>query len=81
MIKTFIFKAGFDNQVFFNGVGEPYKNYCFELIDTHGIKITETIRIHNYLTNEQAQNKINKHLNKIMKSYLETKNQNLHLYK
>lgn len=81
MNKTFILKAGFDNQVYLNGKGEPYKNYCFELIDKHGIKITETIRINNYLTTEQAQNKINKHLNKILKSYLETKNQNLHLYR
>lgn len=81
MNKNFILKSWYHKNHFINGNGEPYKNYCFELIDKHGIKITETIRIHNYLTNEQAQNKIDKHLNKLIKSYQEVKKQNLHLYK
>lgn len=81
MNKTFILKHGYHENHFINGNGEPYKKYCFELIDKNGIKITEIIRIQNYLTKEEIQNKIDKHLNKLIKSYQEVKKQNLHLYK
>ena len=81
MNKNFILKSGYHKNHFINGKGEPYKNYYFELIDKQGNKITEIIRIQNYLTNEQIQNKINKRLNKLIKSYQEVKKQNLHLYK
>ena len=81
MNKNFILKSGYHKNQFINGNGEPYKNYCFELIDKKGIKITETIRIQNYLTNDEIQNKIDKHLNKLIKSYQKLKKQNLHLYK
>lgn len=81
MNKTFILKSGYHKNHFTNGNGEPYKKYYFELIDKNGIKITENIRIQNYLTNEEIQNKINKHLNKLIKSYQEVKSKNLHLYK
>ena len=81
MNKNFILKSGYQKNQFINGHGEPYKKYFFELIDKNGIKITETIKIQNYLTNEEIQNKINKHLNKLIKSYQEVKKQNLHLYK
>lgn len=81
MNKNFILKSGYHKNHFINGNGEPYKKYCFELIDTNGIKIIEIIRIQNYLTNEEIENKINKHLNKLIKSYQEIKSKNLHLYK
>ena len=81
MNKNFILKSGYQKNHFINGNGESYKNYYFELIDKNGIKITEIIRIQNYLTNEEAQNKIDKHLNKLIKSYQEIKSKNLHLYK
>ena len=81
MNKNFILKSGYHKNHFINGNGEPYKIYCFELIDKKGIKITQTIKIQNYLTNEEAQNKINKNLNKLIKSYQEIKSKNLHLYK
>ena len=81
MNKNFILKSGYKKNIFINGNGEPYQKYFFELIDKNGIKITEIIRIQNYLTNEQIQNKINKHLNKLIKSYQEIKSKNLHLYK
>ena len=81
MNKNFILKSGYHKNQFINGNGEPYKNYCFELIDKKGIKITETIKIQNYLTNAEIQNKIDKHLNKLIKSYQKLKKQNLHLYK
>ena len=81
MNKNFILKSGYHKNHFINGNGEPYKNYFFELIDQKGIKITQTIKIQNYLTKEQIQNKIDKHLNKLIKSYQEIKNKNLHLYK
>ena len=81
MNKNFILKSGYQKNHFINGNGEPYKNYCFELIDKNGIKIIEIIRIQNYLSNEEKQNKIDKHLNKLIKSYQEVKKQNLHLYK
>ena len=81
MNKTFILKSGYHKNRFINGNGESYKNYCFELIDKNGIKITQTIKIQNYLTKDQIQNKINKHLNKLIKSYHEIKSKNLHLYK
>ena len=81
MNKNFILKCGYHKNNFINGNGEPFKKYCFELIDKKGIKITQTIRIQNYLTNEQIQNKINKHLNKLIESYQKVKKQNLHLYK
>ena len=81
MNKNFILKSGYQKNHFINGNGIPYKNYYFELIDKKGIKITQTIRIQNYLTNEEIQNKIDKHLNKLIKSYQELKKQNLHLYK
>ena len=81
MNKNFILKSGYHKNQFINGNGEPYKNYCFELIDKKGIKITQTIRIQNYLTNDEIQNKIDKHLNKLIKSYQKLKKQNLHLYK
>lgn len=81
MNKNFILKSGYQENHFINGNGEPYKNYCFELIDKNGIKITEIIRIQNYLTKEEIQNKIDKHLDKLIKSYQEIKSKNLHLYK
>ena len=81
MNKNFILKSGYHKNHFINGKGEPFKKYYFELIDKQGIKITETIKIQNYLTNEEIQNKIDKHLNKLIKSYQEIKKQNLHLYK
>ena len=81
MNKNFILKSGYQKNQFINGKGEPYRNYFFELIDKKGIKITEVIRIQNYLTNEEIQNKIDKHLIKLIKSYQEVKKQNLHLYK
>ena len=81
MNKNFILKSGYHKNQFINGNGIPYKNYCFELIDKKGIKITQTIRIQNYLTNDEIQNKIDKHLNKLIKSYQKLKKQNLHLYK
>ena len=81
MNKNFILKSGYQKNLFINGNGETYKNYCFELIDKKGIKISQTIRIQNNLTKEQIQNKIDKHLNKLIKSYQEIKSKNLHLYK
>ena len=81
MNKNFILKSGYQKNHFINGNGEPFKNYCFELIDKNGIKITQIIRIQNYLTKEEIQNKIDKHLNKLIKSYQEFKKKNLHLYK
>ena len=81
MNKNFILKSGYHKNHFINGKGEPYKKYFFELIDKNGIKITEIIRIQNYLSKEEIQNKIDKHLNKLIKSYQEVKKQNLHLYK
>lgn len=81
MNKTFILKSGYHKNHFINGNGEPYKKYYFELIDKNGIKITEIIRINNYLTKEEKQNKIDKHLNKLIKSYQKIKSKNLHLYK
>ena len=81
MNKNFILKSGYQKNHFINGNGELYKNYCFELIDKKGIKITQTIRIQNYLTNAEIQNKIDKHLNKLIESYQKLKKQNLHLYK
>lgn len=81
MNKNFILKSGYHKNHFINGNGEPFKKYYFELIDKNGIKITENIRIQNYLTNEEIQNKIDKHLNKLIKSYQEIKSKNLHLYK
>ena len=80
MNKNFILKHGYHKNHFINGNGESYKNYCFELIDKNGIKVTQTIRIQNYLTNEEIQNKIDKHVNKLIKSYQEIKIKNLHLY-
>ena len=81
MNKNFILKSGYNKNHFINGNAEQFKKYYFELIDKQGIKITEVIRIQNYLTKEQIQNKIDKHLNKLIKSYQEVKKQNLHLYK
>lgn len=81
MNNQVILKINFDNKYFINGNGEPYKKYYYELIDKKGIKITQTIKIQNYLTNEEAQNKINKNLIKLIKSYIKLKNENLHLYK
>lgn len=81
MNKNFILKSGYYKNHFINGNGEPYKKYYFELIDKKGIRITQTIKIQNYLTKEETENKIDKHLNKIIKSYQEVKKQNLHLYK
>ena len=81
MNKDFILKSGYHKNNFINGNGESFKKYFFELIDKNGIKITQTIKIQNYLTNDQIQNKIDKHLNKLIKSYQEVKKQNLHLYK
>ena len=81
MNKNFILKTGYHKNNFINGNGDPYKKYFFELIDKQGIKITQIIRIQNYLTNEEIQNKIDKHLNKLIKSYQEIKSKNLHLYK
>ena len=81
MNKTFILKCGYHKNNFINGNGDPYKQYYFELIDKKGIKITQTIKIQNYLTNVEIENKINKHLDKLIKSYHEIKSKNLHLYK
>lgn len=77
MNKTFILKSGYHENHFINGNGEPYKKYCFELIDKNGIKITEIIRIQNYLSKEEIQNKIDKHLNKLIKSYQEIKSKKI----
>lgn len=81
MNNQVILKISFDNKYFINRYGEPYKKYYYELIDKKDIKITQTIKIQNYLTNEEAQNKINKNLIKLIKSYIKLKNENLHLYK
>ena len=81
MNKTFILKSGYKDQIFLNGKQEQYKLYCFDLIDQHGIRITQNIRILESLTIDEKENKINKHLDKLIKSYIETKNKNIHLYK
>ena len=81
MNKNFILKSGYQKNYFINGNGDPFKKYIFELIDKNGIKITQTIKIQNYLTKEEVQEKIDKHLNKLIQSYQEIKNKNLHLYK
>ena len=81
MNKTFILKSGYQDQIFLNGKQEQYKLYCFDLIDQHGIRITQNIRILESLSTDEKENKINKHLNKLIQSYIETKNKNIHLYK
>lgn len=51
------------------------------IVDNRGIEINQIIKLQDYLTVEEREAKINKANQKMLNSYFETKNKNLHLYK
>ena len=78
----------FTNKLLNNGRWESntFANHEWQLlsisiIDNRGIQINQIIKLQNYLTVEEREEKINKANQKMMKSYLEFKSKNLHLYK
>lgn len=83
-MKKLIFK----NELLNNGKWESnnFANHKWQLlsisiVDKNGIEINQIIKLQDYLTTEEKEAKIDKANQKMLDSYLELKNNNLHLYK
>lgn len=81
--NNFIFKNKLiNNGAWFSANGtHKWQLLSISIHDTKGIEINQIIKLQDYLTNEERQAKIDKFNQRMLNSYFETKNKNLHLYK